>query len=143
MNASEKGDVAMLERGISCPAKRCSFGLFKSNVCHRLKALGDIAFLIEVLESNAIRDYFNKGWYPESLYLLAMVDYLYRINSIATCKDYDDIRKRKLADKLYPAGIIALTASQGSEAPMQQVLQEAIPEFLRFNIVEIEISDVI
>lgn len=133
----------MVERGISCPAKRCSFELFKSNGCHRLKALGDIDFLIEVLESNAIRDYFNKGWYPESLYLLAMVDYLCRINSIANCKDYDDIRKTKLADKLYPAGIIALTASQGSEAPMQQAVREAIPEFLRFNIVESGIRDII
>ena len=133
----------MVERGIFCPAKRCSFELFKSNVCHRLKALGDIDFLIEVLESNAIRDYFNKGWYPESLYFLAMVDYLCRNNSIATCKDYDDIRRTKLADKLYPAGIIALTASQGSDAPKQQALQEAIPEFLRFNIVESGIRDVI
>lgn len=133
----------MMERGISCPAKRCSFELFKSNACHRLKALGDIDFLIEVLESNAIRSYYGKGWYPESLYLLAMVDYLSRINDIAACKDYDDIRKTKLADKLYPAGIIALTASQGSDAPKQQALQEAIPEFLRFNIVESGIRDVI
>ena len=143
MNASGKGDVAMVERGISCPAKRCSFELFKSNVCHRLKAIGDIDFLIEVLESSAIRDYFNKGWYPESLYLLAMADYLSRINDIATCKDYDDIRKTKLAERLYPSGIIALVASQCSDAPKQQALQEAIPEFLRFNIVENEIRDVI
>jgi len=133
----------MMERGISCPAKRCSFELFKSNVCHRLKSLGDIDFLIEVLESNAIRNYYDRSWCPECLYLLAMVDYLSRINGIAICKDYDDIRKTKLADKLYPVGIIALTASQGSEAPMHQALREAIPEFLRFNIVESGIRDVI
>lgn len=131
------------EQYISCPAKRCSFEQFKSNVCHRLKSLGDIDFLIEVLESNAIRSYYDKSWYPECLYLLAMLDYLCRISSIATCKDYDDIRKTKLAERLYPSGIIALVASQCSDAPKQQALQEAIPEFLRFNIVENEIRDVI
>ena len=93
--------------------------------------------------SNAIRIHCNKGWYPESLYPLAMVDHLSRTSSITFCEDYDDIRKTKLADKLYPAGIIALTASQGSEAPMQQAVREAIPEFLRFNIVESGIRDII
>lgn len=34
--------------------KRCSFELFKSNVRHRLKREGDIAFLIETLEKNMI-----------------------------------------------------------------------------------------
>ena len=34
---------------------RMSFDLFKSTVCHRLKALGDIEFIIALLESNQIR----------------------------------------------------------------------------------------
>lgn len=55
---------------------RCSFDTFKSNICHRIKDIGDIPFVLEVLKSNAIADYFNKEWYAESSYLLAMVDYL-------------------------------------------------------------------
>ena len=55
--------------------KRCSFELFKSNVCHRLKEQGDIDFLIETLKEDMIRQYYDKKWYPESFYLLAMVDY--------------------------------------------------------------------
>lgn len=39
--------------------KRCSFELFKSNVCHRLKEQGDIAFLIETLKEDMIREYYN------------------------------------------------------------------------------------
>ena len=39
--------------------KRCSFELFKSNVRHRLKREGDIAFLNETLEKNMIREYYN------------------------------------------------------------------------------------
>lgn len=56
--------------------KRCSFELFKSNVCHRLKEQGDIDFLIETLKEDMIRQYYDKKWYPESFYLLAMVDYI-------------------------------------------------------------------
>lgn len=58
--------------------KRCSFELFKSNVCHRLKEQGDIDFLIETLKEDMIRQYYDKKWYPESFYLLAMVDYISR-----------------------------------------------------------------
>ena len=39
--------------------KRCSFELFKSNVCHRLKEQGDIDFLIETLKEDMIRQYYN------------------------------------------------------------------------------------
>ena len=48
--------------------KRCSFELFKSNVCHRLKEQGDIDFLIETLKEDMIRQYYDKKWYPESFY---------------------------------------------------------------------------
>ena len=48
--------------------KRCSFELFKSNVCHWLKEEGDIDFLIQVLESDLIRKYYNREWYLESFY---------------------------------------------------------------------------
>ena len=40
--------------------KRCSFELFKSNVCHWLKEEGDIDFLIQVLESDLIRKYYEE-----------------------------------------------------------------------------------
>ena len=62
--------------------KRCSFELFKSNVCHWLKEEGDIDFLIEALEEDTIRKYYNKKWYPECFYLLAMVDYISKQNDI-------------------------------------------------------------
>lgn len=41
--------------------KRCSFELFKSNVCHWLKEEGDIDFLIQVLESDLILKYYLDG----------------------------------------------------------------------------------
>lgn len=134
--------VSMEELLAPCFEKRCSFELFKSNVCHKLKRLGDIDFLIDTLQNNEIRGYYDKKWYPESLYLLAMVDYLSRMNGIALCRDYDDIRKRKLSDILFPSGVLALAASRGNAMAKQQAIANAIPEFLRFNIVESEIRNV-
>ena len=80
-------------------AKRCSFENFKSNVCHRVKESGDIDFIIDTLESKDIRTFYEKQWYPESLYLLAMLDYLSRENDIPLCVEYDDLRCCKLTKK--------------------------------------------
>lgn len=123
--------------------KRSSFENFKSATCHRLKEIGDIDFIIELLEHGQIRDYYEKGWYPESLYLLAMLDYLSRINHIDLCLDYDDMRKQRLTEPLYPTGIKALSLASNSDAPLKKAHKKAIPEFLRFNIIESEIRDVI
>ncbi|MGN0276744.1 MAG: helix-turn-helix domain-containing protein, partial [Hominisplanchenecus sp.] len=79
---------------------RCSFEVFKSNTCHRVKELGDIDFIIDTLEADDIRKLYNRQWYRETLYLLAMVDYLSRLNNLPICTNYNDIRRQKL-EKLY------------------------------------------
>lgn len=75
--------------------RRSTFDVFRSEVCHQVKYMGDIEFIIYTLESGRIRHYFDKGWYPESPYLLAMVDYLSRENSLALCREFNDIRSYK------------------------------------------------
>lgn len=37
--------------------KRSSFENFKSTVCHRVKEMGDVEFMLKLLDSNAIRTY--------------------------------------------------------------------------------------
>lgn len=64
---------------------RSSFETFKSNICHQVKEMGDIAFIIDTLENNRIRSLYEKRWYPETLYLLGMVDYLSGINGLPAC----------------------------------------------------------
>ena len=81
--------------------KRCSFELFKSNVCHWLKEEGDIDFLIQVLESDLIRKYYNRKWYLESFYLLGMFDYICRINDAPICSEYDDLRRQRMQEIIY------------------------------------------
>jgi transcriptional regulator with XRE-family HTH domain len=121
---------------------RPAFETFKSNVCHLAKDMGDLDFLIDTLESGRIKMLYDKGWYAESLYLLAMADYLSRENGYPICADYDDIRRVKLLRTIYPAGILAMCAAFRSDEPKLASLREAIPEFLRHNIVEAEVRNV-
>jgi plasmid maintenance system antidote protein VapI len=122
---------------------RCSFENFKSNVCHRVHDLGDMDFLIDTLESNRIRRLYDKKWYPETLYLLAMTDYISRENGLPICTEYDDIRRSKLQETLYPAGVLTLCAVTRSDNPKAESLSEAIPEFKRFNIIESDVRNVV
>jgi hypothetical protein len=121
---------------------RPSFEAFKSNACHYVKDMGDIDFLIDVIESDRIFKYLDKRWYREALYLLAMVDYLCRENSLPLFEDYAELRPLKLSKIVYPAGILILSAALGSDEPKERSLREAIPEFLRHNIVESEVRNI-
>ena len=123
--------------------RRPSFENFKSTICHRVKDEGDIDFLIRVLEEDEIRFLFEKKWYPEALYLLAMTDYLSRENDIPLCDDYDDLRQYKLDRPVYPAGIRAVSAAAKSDEPLKRAMADAIPEFRRFNIIESEVRNVV
>lgn len=125
-----------------CMEQRCSFELFKSNVCHRLKALGDIPFIAETLERDDITAYYKKKWYPECLYLLAMLDYVSRENNVPLCREYNDLRKMRLSSTLFPAGVLTAATVTRNERIKKQAEQEAIPEFLRFNIIESDVRNV-
>jgi len=122
---------------------RSTFDVFKSNVCHQVKDLGDLDFVICMFESDQIRKYFDKGWYPESLYLLAMVDYLSRENGLPLCREYGDIRAKKLAEPLFPLSVVMADVATKNSRWKTESVRDAIPEFMRFNIVESEVRNVI
>lgn len=124
-------------------SEQIDFELYKSNVCHRVKELGDVDFIIETLEKNDIRTFYRRKRYAESFYLLAMLDYLSRVNDVPLCTEYDDLRQCKLRDPLYPTGILTASAVNKDESIKEQAKLEAIPEFMQFNIVENEVRDVI
>ncbi|MCI8524818.1 MAG: helix-turn-helix transcriptional regulator [Oscillospiraceae bacterium] len=125
------------------PAGRPGFELFKSSVCHRLRQMGDLAFILHTLENREIRAYYERGWYPESLYLLAMLDYISRVNDVPLTAEYEDLRRCRLKDTLYPSGVLALCAAAQNDLAKKEAAKQAIPEFIRFNIVESEVRDVI
>jgi len=53
------------------------------------------------------------------------------------------LRRAKLTEVIYPAGVLTLCAAAGSDAWKERSRAEAIPEFMRFNIVEAEVRNVI
>ena len=122
--------------------KRPSFDIFKSNVCHQVKDLGDIPFIIQLLQSNQIRELYEKKWYPEALYLLAMLDYISRENNVPICKNYNDLRSCRLQKMIYPSSVAILCKAMNSDKPKKEIIRMAIPEFLRFNIVESDVRNV-
>jgi transcriptional regulator with XRE-family HTH domain len=122
---------------------RQSFDTFKSNICHQVKDMGDMDFIIDTLESDRIRKLYLKRWYPEALYLLAMVDYLSRENDLPLCNEYSDIRAARLREPIYPSSIIAMSVLAHTEQAKKDSFSQAIPEFKRFNIVESEVRNVL
>ena len=142
LDVSMESLIAPAVRSMDEERNRPSFEIFKSNTCHRVKDLGDIPFVIELLQTNQIRKLYEKKWYPEALYLLAMLDYLSRENNIPICKNYNDIRSTKLKQRVYPSSVIILCKTMNSDTPKEECIRLAIPEFLRFNIVESEVRNV-
>lgn len=132
-----------MKKDIIFAETRIDFELFKSEVCHQLKELGDTEFIISLLESDAIRKYYDKQWYPEALYLLAILDYVSKVNDVALCTDYDDLRNKKLQEHIYPSSIIAQALVTGDETIKIKAIEESIPEFIRFNIVEKDVRDIV
>ena len=118
------------------------FENFKSNVCHSIKDMGDMPFLLSILQSNEIQDYYKNNQLLECFYLLGMVDYLCNINGLPYDGEYNYIRIYKLEKPVFPAGVHLLCRLNGNDEPKEEALREAIPEFLRYNIVEWGIRDV-
>lgn len=135
-------DVSMEDLMRDSVKTRPDFEVFKSNVCHLVKDTDEFDFIVTTLRSDDIRRYWIKKWYPEAFYLLAMVDYLSRLHDIPLCSKYDDIRAHSLKVPLYPRDIV-LSAKLSSKLDMrEQSRRNAIPEFIRFNIVESEVRNV-
>ncbi len=123
--------------------RRTDFDVYKSNICHLVKDMGDIGFCIYILENDMVRKLYQKEWYPEALYLLAMVDYLSKENDLPICSEYEDIRCQKLAKVIYPSGVAILSYITGKEKYKEEAVAQAIPEFMRHNIVESEVRNVV
>ena len=122
--------------------KRTGFTEFKSDMCHRLKFTGDLDFIIWLLEEDLILRYYGRQWYRESLYLLAMLDHLSKENELPLCDKYDDLRSVKLAEPLYPAMISIVAEESGNDTLKKKCMEEALPEFKKYNIIEGDIRDV-
>ncbi len=119
-----------------------SFEQFKSNIRHQVKYLGDLDFVAMALKADQVRHLFKQKRYPESLYLLAMVDYLSKENNLPLYNQYNDLRTCKLNQPVYPASINAAYAASHDEKWLTDSIKASLPEFMRYNIVETDVRDV-
>lgn len=129
-------------KGVEDMDHRSDFETFKSHICHHVRDKGDMDFIIDTLQSDEIRTLYRKKWYPEALYLLAMVDYLSRENDIPLCANYNDIRAARLKSPIYPASVIAASIATKNSRFKKEAYAASIPEFLRSNIIEGEVRNV-
>lgn len=123
--------------------RKKDFDVFKSNVCHTVKTIGDLEFVEQTINDKTIERYFVQKQYAESLYLLAMVDYLCRIHQKEVPSQYADLRKMKLKQPVYPKSLLLLAHLSDDKEYIRSILRQSIPEFRRFNIIEGDVHDIV
>ena len=109
--------------------------LFASSVQHRLKSKGQLPFLEETLSERKIDAYLEEGKVFEARYLLALIDYLCRINGLPLAKEYKYLRSYGFSQAIFMGNPI-------NEEMKTKNLADAIPEFLACNIIEGRIADI-
>ena len=117
------------------------FDLFKSDTLQRLKREKEEDFIKRMATTDVINNFYQNNKYKEALYLLALLDYLSKKNSLPLLKQYDYLRDYKL-DKVYVSKSLYLLLAYKSTT-ITSIYKECIKEFLKYNIVEAEIDNVI
>ena len=109
--------------------------LFASSVQHSLKREGALAFLSEVLSKDQIGSLLRDGRLFEARYLLALVDYLLRLEELPRPKEYRVLRHHRFNEPIY-------MGDPRREEEKERNRQNAIPEFLAANIIEGDVFNV-
>ena len=124
------------------------YDLFRSEVCHMYHFDGDYGFIRKVMKSNLVVHLWNKNEFAKSLYVLAVIDYISWKNGVPLFEEYEQIRKCKLDNILYPSAIILLDRIEQSDKNRKQAIEDCKNDecgafFFRHNIIERSIEDVI
>lgn len=117
------------------------YDAFRSNCAHLLKNTGRIRFIVKAIDQDLPIQMMERNRLY-GLYAVSLLDYACRLENMEYPTRYSDLRKQKLPDIVWPGSISLMAAIMKSDAPKQQALSNAIPEFLSHNIVEGNIEDV-
>lgn len=120
------------------------FDMFKSNVCHMVKNLGELGFIEKSLKEDFTDYYWNLKQYPQAYYMLAMTDFLSERNGIPLYINYHDHRLHKLNEMIFPYSAILEIAMnpQKKEEIQNRYIEHAEPVFLKYGIVEGDVFNV-
>lgn len=114
------------------------FEIFKSNTCHTVKRLGNKGFIDEIVNKEYIEIYWNNKNRLCACYLLAMIDYLCRLENLPLIEKFDCIGGYRLPKLVYPYSFNFIN----NEELLDSALALAIPEFYRHGIVEGDVFNV-
>lgn len=115
-----------------------AFEIFKSNTCHTVKRLGNKGFIDEIVNKEYIEIYWNNKNRLCACYLLAMIDYLCRLENLPLIEKFDCIRGYRLPKLVYPYSF----NFANNQNMIKKALAQAIPEFYRHGIVEGDVFNV-
>lgn len=118
---------------------------FRSDVAHVLKHVGDLEFMKMMEYHDWIRCCLIEKKYVYALYMLSLYDYLKNKMGQPLDKKYERLRSLKLKEPLYPADSYALEAVSPLHASKlkEYQIEHAYPEFLKHNIVEGDLYNVV
>ena len=111
------------------------FDVFRSNIAHQIKSQGDLEFIYTILSEKAIDKLYEEQEYTKSVYLLATIDYLSRINNIPLCTAYNHLRNVKLPSPVIPLSIRIQSSYPSGKSYLKKAKDNAIPQFIRHNII--------
>lgn len=117
------------------------FRYFRGNVLHSLKREGPAQFVNTVIKKKYIDYYLKNNEQEKGLYLLALIDYLIRINDLEPyISRYNEYRKKKLDSPFFVGSTLVCFATiQEAEKELNITV---IPEFKKYNIIEENVFNV-
>lgn len=117
------------------------FIYFRNETLNELKRLGIKPFVSKIIREKTIDYYYKNGGYNYAYYLLALIDYLCRLNNLPLyTKRYNKLRKEKL-EKAFFVGSELIRFNSIEEAE-KTIGIKVIPEFAKFNIIEEDVFNV-
>ena len=119
-----------------------NYTTYTSELCHLLKSKGDMFFLQNILKYVDIDKLWKEGKKKHTLYTVAMIDFVSKENECTLKPELEKYRSFKMDVLSFPEGVETLIRITGNTLLMEHCLREAIPEFLRYNIVETDIRNV-
>ena len=115
-----------------------AFEIFKSNTCHAVKEMGNKEFINEIVNKEYIEDYWDNKNRLCACYLLAMIDYLCRLENLPLIEKFDCIRGYRLPKLIYPYSF----NFANNPNMIKKALAQAITEFYKHGIVEGDVFNV-
>lgn len=117
------------------------FRYFRNNVLHDLKRRGIDPFIQLIIKTKEIDYFYKNKAFPYAYYLLALIDYLCRVNNQPLyTKRYNDIRKERLEKAFFVGG--NSIHFESIEEYEQLFGIKVIPEFGKYNILEEDVFNV-